>query len=210
MDRWAWKGQRWQDCQDMTMTSGEHLTRWPGQGSCNWTAGTGQPGQERRVRTDGSGQMGQDRQVRTDGSGQTGQDRASWTGRLGPENWDRTAETGWTWQVGLIGNLDRAARTLQYNVWKTYIFVQLPGTAKIFFMKMFLKKLIFIYILHFINIFAKMIGIPTFRENFRLSRKCLRNRKFLWTFSRKCLEHQNFAKTVRFVKRNLARTLANF
>jgi hypothetical protein len=53
-------------------------------------------GQASWSRTVGTGQLGQDRN-RTYGSGQ--------------DISDRTPETGWTGQVGLIGNLNRTART---------------------------------------------------------------------------------------------------
>jgi hypothetical protein len=88
---WVWKGQRWQDCQDMTVASGEQSKRWPGQGNWNRTAGKGKSGQNR-----------------TDGSG-----KESWTGHLGLDNRDRTAELGQIRQVGLMCNLDRTARTWQ-------------------------------------------------------------------------------------------------
>jgi hypothetical protein len=56
----------------------------------------------------GTGQLGQDSRDKTDESGQDILDRSTRPGHLGPVNWDRTAQTG---QVGLIGNLDRTART---------------------------------------------------------------------------------------------------
>jgi hypothetical protein len=39
------------------------------------------------------------------------QDISVRSGHLGQDIWDRTPETGWTGQVGLIGNLNRTART---------------------------------------------------------------------------------------------------
>jgi hypothetical protein len=58
-----------------------------------------------------AGQLEQDSWDRTARIGQSSQNRTSWTGHLGPDNWDRTAETGQNGQVGLIGYLDRTART---------------------------------------------------------------------------------------------------